>query len=1262
MVDYEELTEEQQQAADALDRNVTLTAGAGTGKTTTLTARYLRLIERKIDDDDGEDGTEPLLPEEIVTTTFTERAANELKESVRKEITNRISDLDPDEYERWRTVADNLEHGYIHTLHGFCARLLRENAIRVDEVDPGFDTLDENETAALINDTVVTVLEDYDNHDAVRTLARRFDRSDLHAILTDLLRERPESVKWADRWVDSTEDEYLNYVQSHLHPIAPAVAAELLSDEEFIEAVRELDSIIADPPDIDTGGDAWERAEGVLALLEERNYDDGVPSRSKQALLADLCDHLTTSDGDAYSSYTGASSRWGNAESEKERFDRAIETVVEVISPEEHLLDNSFEVDANSFPFVQALAELTLIAAEEYEDRKDQQNVVDFTDQIQYAVSFLADDINADVRDELREQFVYVMVDEFQDTDPRQWELIKLLTSEDPDVYDARNVFVVGDVKQSIYRFRNADVTQFQETARTLEATTDSHLNNDESNRDDDDAQLSINFRTLPTVLTFINELFDEIFVVDGEPYEAEPQPLTAFRDDPADLGSVEYLAVPSDPDLRDTRFDHYPKFATARPEHDAELEAKALAARLTQILDEPFHVYETEEEEDQSEEDEDRPSVGDETEHEGSSDPTDETPATRPIEPNDIAILLRSRTHLKAYERALEDEEVPYSVASGLGFYETPEVTTLINLLKALADPADERALYAVLRSPLFGLTDDTLAHLKQDGQPLWKALSETEHDELQTVYEQLTEWRAHAGVSEESTSRSDESWAAFLTRVIKETGYLVSISADERPTQGVANVQKFREQLRSWSDDGVRSLTTLVDRIDRRTELGEREGEADIPGESEGVQVLTVHDAKGMEFPVVVVPGLSRDFNDEASIGNGRVEFEQIDDEYAIGMKAPDPDDPFEMSGTVAREAIREQRRAEERAEEKRVLYVACTRARDHLLLTGLHDLEDEDDEPTLLNLEDPDTESPSSWRDWVQPHLLDEPTLEALTGATTVEQSLGEGVCTVSLPTPAVDWEDERTVPEPTYNLSERPEQPPVRFRLTPTQLASLFDEQGSLSLDEETRTIYFEGEDKDYDTSGTEASHSEEVAPTVFGEIVHRLCELRPPEERWPDVIRQTLEDEDADQELTPELQRRVHVHVDRALSYVDKQVSNTSVEAQYDELYVTAEFEDGEISGLIDHLIVTPETYHVIDYKTGTLSIDELEEEAEYYRTQLEAYAVALHQQRPNADVQATLYFTDIGEPWSVTWDSEQLEKLSDRIQSEIGSRIEEQLD
>jgi ATP-dependent helicase/nuclease subunit A len=224
-------------------------------------------------------------------------------------------------------------------------------------------------------------------------------------------------------------------------------------------------------------------------------------------------------------------------------------------------------------------------------------------------------------------------------------------------------VFVVGDAKQSIYRFRNADVTQFREIA---EAVDESAVGHEASERD----QLSTNFRTLPVVLETINALFDATFVEGGPLYEARPQRLRPHRTDPARIGSVEYLMVPTDAELRASRFEHFPAFAEATPDHDTDLEARALAARLSQVLAGPMQVYPGPDEE-------------------GDDQPRD-------ITPEDIAILIRSRTNLKRYERALEAVGVPYSVASGIGFYDTPEVLAIINCLRALVNPGDERALYA--------------------------------------------------------------------------------------------------------------------------------------------------------------------------------------------------------------------------------------------------------------------------------------------------------------------------------------------------------------------------------------------------------------------------------------------------------------------------------------------------------------------------------------------------------------------------------------
>lgn len=1240
MVDFNELTGEQKTAITALDRNVILTAGAGTGKTTTLTERYLKMIEESIEAPEPENQVD-LLPENILTTTFTDRAANELEESVRQEITDRISSLDEDEFEDWRTVADELDKGYIHTLHGFCSRLLREHALSVSGVDPGFDPIDEDETKVLIRETVSGVLEEYEDHDAMRSLSTRFDRSQLQSVLCDLLHERPESVEWAEDWDFESKEEYVTFVERQLHPIDAEEAAVTLANPEFVNAVETIKDIVNDPPDVGPDGDAWGRAVNVLNALES-GFDDGAPSDQKQDLISELSNILTTGKNKEYNDYTGAKTQWGGHPL-KSDFDESMQQIVRVLNPEEYALEIDFEIDSKSFPLVRDLAELTLIAAEEYSDRKRQQNVLDFTDLVSKAVELLDNDENEELRQELREQFEYVMVDEFQDTDPRQWDLIRLLTTSEKEAFDADNVFIVGDAKQSIYRFRNADVAQFQETAEMLEET----IERQGSDPKVDDDQLSTNFRTLPRVLETINELFESIFMVDGESFEAEPQRLTADREDPASIGSVEYLLVPENENYREARFDQYEEFATADPDDTAELEAMALASRLSQVISDPYEVYPEDNGDD------------------------DEPPMPEKIRPEDIAILIRSRTNLKTYERALDEAGVPYSIASGVGFYDTPEITALMNLFRTLADPDDERALYATLRSPLFGFTDDTLAQLKHGGKTLWNALAAAEDEQLADVHEHMESWRQMAGVSDDGVNNFDGSWGTFLTQIIDDTGYKVNISAGDRPTQARANVDKFRQQLQGMSDDEVRSLPTLVRRLEQRIEEGGRESEAETIGD--GVQILTIHDAKGMEFPFVVVPDIGKEFQDKAAIGDGSLEFEKVDGEQAVGMKAPSPDDPLEMENTMARITLRQQRREKERAEEKRILYVACTRARDHLLLSGLHEFTDDDDidDPTLKDLAGADPESASSYRDWVQPEFLNDGICEQLEETTAVQQEYGRGRYTVRIPTPPEDVSQDLEKPSPAVELSPEPSQPDILFNLSATDLASFLGGYGELHVDEKSRLAYIKEPGKTPDTrhgpeeatttsepgeDQVESSEqlAQEVDARVFGEMVHRLCELRPPKSEWAAVMEQTMVGEGVNPDaLTTDLQEKVGQQADRGISFVEKQCEGKTVRYQYDELYVTAEFAAGQISGYIDHLLVTPDYYHIIDYKTGDVSKEQMEADAEYYANQMKAYAMALHQQDTGRKVKVSLYFSAIDQAWETEWNVEDI----DAMEAEISSRI-----
>jgi ATP-dependent helicase/nuclease subunit A len=1241
-----ELTDNQQVALESQD-HVAVTAGAGTGKTTTLTHRYVKLLESGTD------------PSQILTITFTTDAAAEIRERVRETVAERLSEAvtsgkedvrgdDVPDYERWRTIADGVEDSYVHTIHEACARLRSELAVEAG-VHPDAETLDEAEAHMLARDVVRESIDSMldDGHERcedLRLLTRLWSRSGLETVLVGLLESRPMSTDWARRWGQADPDEYLDAVWRSVYPVDTGTARELLTDGRAQQALDTISDIepetLGIDPDDDGGADFIRTVDGVLS--ETGVADGSAEGRDWQMALDRLCDRVTTGSGTVYSQeyrYKGAKKRWKAHGESWERLKDAADTLIDVLDPEKRSFVGGLGADYNGSRYAPALARVFETVAERYSDRKENQNAVDFDDLIEDTITLLT--ANDDFREAVQSKFEYVMIDEMQDTDPSQWALVRLLagaddptTSPNIDAFDA-NLFLVGDEKQSIYRFRGADVTTFGAARDDLkEANGDTVIERDDGYETDPaEVELTGNFRTVTAPREFDNELFERVFrpfEEQREPFEAASQSLNGERTAGTEVsGSVEYLLVPNEDEqrLHETGFlADTPIFGDA-----ADREAHALAARLTRLFADPPEVYDTETEE------------------------------IRKARPEDVTILFRARTRLPQFERAFDVWDIPYTVASGTGFWDTPEVQTLVGLFEVLANPDDDVALYGLLRSPLFGFTDDEIANPAASEGSLWGTIRDREGD-LGDAAERIEGWREQAGVGDATAAPS---WGQLLSGILAETGYLGAVGAGDRPQQAVENVEQFREQVRSWAEGGNPTLAELLTRIRDRREVETHASQATVPEDTDGVRLRTIHSAKGLEFPIVVVPEVGREFNFGSGVDDdGKVYLEEIPvgegTEPILGLKAPSPNDPYESTDTLARSELKRRGRCRERAEQKRLLYVAATRARDHLLFCGLHELDDDADSLTL-SASKPHGDG-KRWRDWLQPVLLGDATLDpnddhpevadtlgALSDDGVYETVLDEADYTVRVPpAPLEDWRAVRTG-------DDREPDGPVDERIPCVNVPEVDISQPPV---ETTATIFAEAVAPDSTTTvegevaGDTDSYPdrEGLAENHVGTVVHELLEHRPPREDWRTVANRRASGlgdptrEDLDQ---------IVEYAERGLSAREALVESYDPNAVHEEVSVVARFDAGRVVGEIDLLLVTDERFVVLDYKTdetNTRSVDDL---AEKHWPQLEVYAAALAQSDPNRTVEAVLHFTAADTERRQEFDVFDLEDLQDDLETRL---------
>ena len=843
-------------------------AGAGTGKTTSLVNRILELVVS---------GTTTL--DRVAAITFTEAAAAELRDRIRTELERAADDdsLDSDKRDLCRQGVEQLDNAAIQTLHSFAAALLQERPLEAG-LPPSFDTMDAIESEIAFDEAwtqwIDAALDDpaLQPHflmtlslglkiDDLRSIALKFHEN--YDLLADVAFDAPSAASSG-----------ASVAVRNLLDSAPEMESlcrfSQLKDEDTLythtqaklASIRQLDSLEASSPA------AVRLLSRILPLRQSR----------------------------------GRQSDWDTDHSTGENACRTLKALLTGLNTE--VADAIAQArTAALVPLLDALRSFAL----DYADRRKGQGRAGFHDLLVWARNMLRD--NLDARDHFRRRFSHLLIDEAQDTDFIQAEIAMFLAEHVPPNTPAAarpidwaditpqegKLFVVGDPKQSIYRFRRADVRQMRRLQERMGGET---------------LQLVQNFRSQSPVVEWMNTLFAKWMAQDGGE-QAEYTPIEHRWT--ADTG---HKAAPLVWSLGGEQDDRMP--AVRRRE------AAEIAMLLHQIVGEHWQILD-------------------------SGNPVDESGNERYKDAtySDICILMPTRTALRTLELALDDADVPYRLEGASLFFDTQEVRDLLNCLRAIDDPSDEIAIVAALRSPAFACTDVELLQFHQSHRTFnYLHLPQTTDSPFVVRQAHHENASSHTRPSTSSGRTETENpvanalnilrkahekrmWTAtpaLIDRFVRDRILMESAISQPRTREQWRRYRFLVEQARAFASAGGNGLRAFLEWVQRQAAEGARVTETPVPeSDEEAVRIMTVHAAKGLEFPVVILTGLNnsrRSRVDEVIFDDGEIEV-------GVGSR----NSRFLTAGYEVKHQQEEVREDEEHV---RLLYVATTRARDHLVLS--------------------------------------------------------------------------------------------------------------------------------------------------------------------------------------------------------------------------------------------------------------------------------------------------------------------------------------
>jgi ATP-dependent helicase/nuclease subunit A len=1111
-------------------------ANAGSGKTRVLVEQYITFLLQHPE----------YSPREVVTITFSEQSAKDIKKKIREGVLEKIeSETDDAKLKLLYRIHDRLQSATITTIHAFAAQLLRNYPVE-SKTDSMFAILTSPEDQLLreecVQQTLYRALSDgYENGEPdVIEFVKKYSRRSVTGILLSLFSSR-FTVGTVKALLDSKSDRDISDIW--LEHIESTLENNVLSNFD----TSYYDGLLVHLSD-KTRGDA----ELLISA-----YQGAKTLKDKLITCCEILDYFHTGKWDSIHGTRFkkvkeellASIPEGLAAFRDHR--SLIESYCAAIDIESELQKESRSMRILVAMFYDAL---TL-----YNERKEHYSLLDFDDMLWKAKELLE---RPEIHTELSARYPLILVDEYQDTDDLQYEIIRSLTG---SFMAPNRLIVVGDPKQSIYGFRNANIALFNKTCKEIGNSTSTSP-----------IELKESFRMLAAPMTFINALFEYVFT-EGREQEVEYNELILSRPENAE-GSVEMLIERVDAEVEDDEKDSG--------------EVELIARKILQITNNE-NGYRVEGKE------------------------------PRPITFHDIGILLRSRTQLEKVERTLRSYGIPYVTYGGRGFYTSQEIKDIINYLAFLVNPVDDVALFGVLRSPYFNISDTELftisATTTERNLSFWKRVSlfvesGKASDRMISAYEAL---ETNLELVGKLTSTN------LIEKIYTESMIFGIYELYPESEQKTANLRKFSELSMSFHSSGFQSTYDFLERILLLSEREEEEALAESLTHANAVHIMTIHASKGLEFPIVFLPFLHR------RITGGDARKNKATIERSIGISLYE--DERETSSPLA-ELIKLRSNQKGYEEEKRIFYVAATRARDRLILSGRIKKEKVDQKSYLgwiasafdtalsdniimkkpLKKYDPDSQATTESIHTITISLSSSLPVPNRSAQNTIEKQLAlpRLVHTVEIP-----YEEGITRYSPSQLLV---------YRECPTKYHLRFN----LGIPEDPRLSFnFEAADS-----------AEALRGTVVGQLVHAVLQhidtVAPNgvvnDEQFTTQLRSSLESLGFDVATSlPKYSDKIGAHID---TFINTEFGKLvlSNKTYFTEHALRAKLTEKRVlSGIIDRLYKDKDGWHILDYKTDRNISNTAKDER--YRFQMKFYAYLVAKLFDiDTDINTHLFYTNYG--------------------------------